>query len=175
MNLRARSVAPTVVLVAAAFFAGSALRAQEPDKGADAKVTKETKVRELLELNGVADFSRTQYVEVCDNLAKLPNVPKSFTDEFRKGTKPSELLDLAVGVHMKNVDEDVIDSAIEFYKTPNGKRLAKAQPQLTKGMDEAVKKWSQETVVRIAAKIGIDGKNGADKGGAKKKDDKDDE
>lgn len=165
---RARPYAFALAL-ALAFVAGRATRAQDEDKAA-----KEKKVRELLTLNGTADLARQQHAEVLENFRKAPNIPKRFVELFKQDTKPDDLFDLMVGIWGKVVDDETVDATIAFYKTPAGKKLAEAQPKLSKALNDAVATWGLETMSKILRKMGDEeeaAKKKAAEGGDKPKGD----
>jgi hypothetical protein len=156
MKSRARSLATVAALVALVALAAGASRAQDAS-------SKERKVRKLLELNGSAELSKTEYEDICKRFAGVPNLPKGFEEAFRKETQASDLVDMLVPVYAKNLDDETLDALVAFYSTPAGKKFAAAQPAILKASETAGAEWVQGKMVKVLEQLDADA-------GKKKKD-----
>jgi hypothetical protein len=152
--MKPRTSLAVVVLLAGAFFAGRATRAQEP-------AAKEKKARQLVELDGGVEVGRDQFEEMCTRFAADPQIPKEFVKKFREMAKPEDFVEaVAVPVYAKALDDEALDGALAFYATPAGRKLAKARPGLSKAMGEASAKWATEVFKKAADAVEADRKKG---------------
>jgi len=100
-----------------------------------------TKIRKLLKLTK-ADQIGTSMLEGMK--AQLP--PAQY-EKVAAVIKPTEIVDLVVGVYAKHFTDKDVDGLLAFYATPLGKRLIEEGPQIAKesmqlGQQYAIQKLS---------------------------------
>ena len=121
--------------------------------GAASPVT-EKSVRELMTLTGSGDMG----VQVIQNLMPamkkmLPQVPESFWNEFVKEVNTDELINAIVPIYQKHYTEKDIRIAIDFYRSPAGRRLIEKQPVVLQESMQAGQQWGEQMARRAIEKL----------------------
>lgn len=127
-----------VLVVVVALFAVTS--AQEKDE----KAAKEAKVRELMELTGSADIGMQTLDAMLNQFKAMPGLDPRFVKTFRALAKPEDLVALIVPIWMKHIDDETLDAAIAFYKSPAGRKFARALPAMTQEAHAAGAAWGRQ-------------------------------
>jgi len=120
---------------------------------AQAQDTKEAKVRELMKLTGAADLGKQTMDSMLHEFRKMPGLPPGFLEKFRQTARPEELIERIVPIYMKHLDDETLDAAIAFYKTPAGRKLTRAQPAILQESFQVGKEWGQELAMKVMRDI----------------------
>ena len=132
------------------FVALSAIAVQV---GAASPVT-EKSVRELMTLTGSGDMG----LQVIQNMIPamkrmLPQVSESFWNEFMKEVNTDELISAIVPIYQKHYTEKDIRVAIDFYRSPAGRRLVEKQPLVMQESMQAGQQWGEQMARRAIEKL----------------------
>lgn len=114
----------------------------------------EKSVRELMTLTGSGDMG----IQVMQNMIPamkkmLPQVPESFWDEFMKEVNTDELVGVIVPIYQKYYTEKDIRVAIDFYRSPAGRRLVEKQPLVMQESMQAGQQWGEQIARRAIEKL----------------------
>ena len=140
-----------------AFFAYSQT-APPSTSAAQLNAAKLAKIRELINLMGTpriaADMMRSQ----AASIKKLMPFPPAAQDDFEKELLASihlnELVDLVVPIYDRYLSEEDVDGMLAFYRSPVGRRVTKALPEIAAESQEVGKKWGQGLGRKVGEKIG---------------------
>lgn len=137
-----------VSLLAAVFTAGvfAAPHLQLPD--AEAKATKEQKVRQFLQLTGADALGKQMMDGMMANFAQMPGLPAGFAARFRELAMKEDLSEMLIPVYMKNLEEGDLDGLIKFYQSPSGKKFIAAQPAILQESMAIGQKWGTNLAER---------------------------
>lgn len=112
---------------------------------------KEKLARELMALTGAADMGKQVMEGMMAQLAANPSIPQEFADKFLELAKPEQLLDLVVPLYVSAYDEKTLKAAVTFYKTPAGRALVAAMPQITQESMVLGQQWGMELAGQVQA------------------------
>lgn len=142
------------VSVLAAVFAAGVLSA--PHLGmpsADAKATKEQKVRQFLQLTGADALGKQMMDSMMGEFARMPGLPPGFTAKFRELAMKEDLVAMLIPVYMKNLEEKDLDGLITFYQSPAGKKFIAAQPVILQESMAIGQKWGTDLAQRAMKEV----------------------
>lgn len=132
------------------FVALSAIAVQV---GAASPVT-EKSVRELMTLTGSGDMGLQVIQNMIPAMKKmLPQVSESFWNEFMKEVNTDELISAIVPIYQKHYTEKDIRVAIDFYRSPAGRRLVEKQPLVMQESMQAGQQWGEQMARRAIEKL----------------------
>ncbi len=114
---------------------------------------KEAKVRKLLQLSGAAEMGKQVLDAMIVQFRTMPNLPAGFLDKFQSLAKPAELVEQIIPVYERNLDDQALDAAIEFFMSPGGQKFVKAQPAITKESMELGSQWGRELATRVMKEL----------------------
>lgn len=117
---------------------------------------REALARELMALTGAADLGAQMMEGMAAQFRQTPGLPPGFIDTFLELANPDELIDLIVPLYVKAYDDETLEAAIAFYKTPAGKKLIAATPQLTQESMVVGQTWGIELAKATEAKLAAD-------------------
>lgn len=120
------------------FFAGLTHAARADD------ATKERLVREMLELTGAADLGAQMMEGMTAQFRQNPGISAEFIDKFLELARPEELVNMIIPLYVEALDEATLRSAIEFYKSPAGRKLVAVQPQLVQDSMVLGQQWGMK-------------------------------
>lgn len=133
----------TLLLLAVLLASPFALRAQ--DSSLAANISKETKIRQLLQLTGAGDIGVQAMKEMVPALQSLvPDAPATFWDDFIKEARPEELVALTVPIYARHFEEAEVDELIAFYSSPVGKKITRELPAIMSESMAAGQSWGME-------------------------------
>lgn len=146
----------------AAFFllvAASACSQTTPAAPATApSATKETKIRELINLMGTPKVAVEMMKSQVASLKKLMPFPPAAQDDFEKEFLASinirELVNLIVPIYDRHFSEQDVDGMLAFYRSPVGQRFIKALPQVTAESQKVGEEWGKGLGMKVGRKIG---------------------
>jgi hypothetical protein len=151
-----KKIAPlacTVLLLASfqPIFRGAPQEVQnvEARGAAAAKATLESKVRELLVLTGASDLGAQVMDSMIKSLENRQGLPEDFIATFREVADSEDLVELVVPIYVKHLDEPTLDSAIQFFKSPAGRKFTKSQPAIIEESMRVGQQWGQELVMEV--------------------------
>lgn len=111
-------------------------------------------IRELMDVTGAGNLG----VQVVQSLMpalrrEAPEVPEVVWQELEKEINPDELVELVLPVYRKHYFEEDLRAAIDFYRSPAGRRLMEKQPQILQESMVAGQQWGREIAQRVIAKL----------------------
>lgn len=110
-------------------------------------------IRELMTLTGAANIGVQMMESMLPELKKLvPQVRESFWTEFMQGVDPDEMVNLVVPIYQKHFSEEEIQETIRFYRSPTGKKVIQALPQVMQESVAAGQKWGQQLARQVVEK-----------------------
>ena len=101
-------------------------------------------VVELLELTG----ARSQAVRMMDTMTAL--LPPDVRDGLRQAVDVDEMIRRIIPVYEQHLSLEEINALINFYSTPDGTRILKAQPDLIHDSMIVMKVYMQDQLRRQA-------------------------
>jgi len=154
--VRQRIALTALLLFAAAFANSQTMPAAKT--AAHAGATKVEKIRELINLIGTPPLAAEMMKSQAADLKKLLPYPPAAQDDFEKefiaSVKVSELVDLVVPIYDRHLSEEDVDAMLAFYRSPVGRRVIKALPQITAESQRAGQEWAQGIGLKVGRKIG---------------------
>jgi len=116
---------------------------------------KEADIRKLLELTGAKELALQTMQNMEGSIRPLltNSLPPGeyreqlitlFFEKFHTKVVGNDLLDLIIPIYDKHFSSQEIAGLIQFYRTPLGKKLAEAMPQLTDEAQQAGQKWGED-------------------------------
>jgi uncharacterized protein len=125
---------------------------------AQAQPATEKTARELMELtNAGALGAQVMQAMLPQMAAAVPQVPKSFWDEFAKEIDVNELVELVIPLYQKHFTEPELQELVRFYKTPTGQKVIRTLPLVTQESMLAGQQWGQQIAQRAVAKLRAQG------------------
>ncbi|MHA3044068.1 DUF2059 domain-containing protein [Riemerella anatipestifer] len=118
-------------------------------EGVNAQVTKEDKIRELLDLTGSANLGKqvsTMLLNQYKSKSAYKGASDAFWDGLEKRIKPEELIDIIIPIYDKYYTEEDVDELIKFYKTPVGKKVISTMPDIYRDSINAGQLWGNKLV-----------------------------
>jgi uncharacterized protein len=119
---------------------------------------KQAHIRKLLELTGSGKLGIQVMKQMIDSLrTSMPKVPQKFWDDFMKEAKPEQLVELIVPIYDKYLTDEDVQSLIQFYQSPVGKKVIQVLPQITQESMQAGQQWGAEIGQKVAEKLKAEG------------------
>lgn len=145
-QLTCLSIATLSLILFASLTSGAGVQAEPEGTGGDQDVYA------LLEAMG----SKTSAVQVIDALSQSfsqtnPDIPKTFWAEIKKSITSDDFLKLLVPVFRKHLSSEDIKAMLAFYRSPAGKRVSQAMPDITRELMPVSQAWGAQIAQRIAA------------------------
>ncbi len=116
------------------------------------------KIRELINLMGTphiaAELMKSQAAGIKTLLPFPPRAQDDFEKELLASIDVNELIDLIVPIYNRHFSEADVDGMLVFYRSPVGRRVTKALPEITAESQEAGKEWGQGLGAKVGRKIG---------------------
>ena len=137
-----------VSLLAAVFTAGVFSAPHLRLSSAEAKATKEQKVRQFLQLTGADALGKQMMDGMMANFSQMPGLPPGFTTRFRELAMKEDLSEMLIPVYLKNLEEEDLDGLIKFYQSPSGKKFIAAQPAILQESMAIGQKWGTNLAER---------------------------
>jgi uncharacterized protein len=145
------------VVLSSVFFAYSqttppAASAAQPN------AAKLAKIRELINLMGTPRIAIDMMKSQAASIKKLMPFPPAAQDDFEKellgSINANELVDLIVPIYDRHFSEADVDGMLAFYRSPLGRRLTKALPEISAESQRVGQKWGQDLGRKVGQKIG---------------------
>ena len=136
---------PVLLVLALALALPAAARADD--------TAKDKLARELMVLTGSADLGAQMMEGMADQFRNQRGIPEGFVDKFLELAKPEGLVEMVVPLYVKTFDEETLQAAVDFYKTPAGKNLVAGLPQITQESMALGKQWGMELAQKTQAAL----------------------
>ena len=140
------------VTALAGLLASAALADEPPEELS----SHQQKVDRLLELTGAAEMGHQVMDGMLAQFQQMPQVSSEFIAEFRVVAAEADFMGLVREIYVTNVTETDIDSAIAYWSSPAGQRMAAATPQITTESVAMGQAWgvelAEETMRRLDAR-----------------------
>ena len=84
------------------------------------------------------------------------DVPNTFWAEFEKEfreTSFKEFVTMCIPIYQKHLTKEDLQAAIDFYKTPAGKKLAEKTPLITTESMQVGQQWGMELSNKVLKKL----------------------
>lgn len=115
---------------------------------------KRADVRRLMILTGAGDMGKQVVTRMISQFrTQAPNVPQEFWDKFAAKVSSDELIEMTVPVYEKYFSHDDIKELIEFYESPIGRKLVKAQPMIIRDSMEIGSQWGRNLAQQIVQEL----------------------
>ena len=108
--------------------------------------TKSEKQKLVLELLTLLK-AKKQSEEVLNSM--IETMPYDVRDTLKKAFDADEMINLIVPVYEKYLTKDDLQAAIDFYKSPAGEKLLKAQPKIMKDSIIVMKIYAQKKLEEV--------------------------
>jgi hypothetical protein len=116
------------------------------------------KIRELIELIGTpritADIMKSQAAAIKKLMPFPPAAQDDFEKEFLASINVNELIDLVVPIYDRHLSEEDVDGMLSFYRSPVGRRIIKALPEIMAESQRAGQEWGQGLGMKVGRSIG---------------------
>lgn len=141
--MRRRTAA--ILAVGVAFVSWSAgTRAQDGSAASD----KEARVRELLKLTGAQELGAKFMDNLMDQFKGRPGVDPGFLDRFRKLCRENDLVERIVPIYVKHLDDEALQGALAFFRTPAGRKFTEAQPRILEESMAVGAQWGRDLAMK---------------------------
>ncbi len=137
-----------IAAAAAALLLGAA-----PAKKRAAPMSKEQKIRSLLNRTGAASMGQQMLDTMMAQVEQQPDTPPGFVDKFKMLAAHDDLVERIIPVYDKHLDEADIDGILAFYDSKAGRDLAKAQPLILQESMVEGQKWAEELANKALAEL----------------------
>jgi uncharacterized protein len=131
---------------------------------AQAQQATEATVRELLAATGSANMGK----KMIDNIFAIfrkdmkDNKANSFFERMAAEVNTNTLTEMITPVYQKYYTEQELRAAIDFYKTPDGKKVLERSPLVVQESMEIGQKWGREIAEKVMDRMEKEGlKKGA--------------
>ena len=125
-----------------------------PSSFGQASMSKEDKVKKLMELTGAGQIGIQMMQQMMASLEEsMPGIPSGFAPEFQKEFNPDSLTAMITPIYAKYFTEKELDDIITFYQTSTGKKLIAVMPEALREIQEAGKQWGQRVGQRVMEKL----------------------
>ena len=146
-----------IFVLALILFLSTHSHAAEKAKSAPApkKIEQADKIaKELLVAMGGESFSRQMMQSIINAYKpRFPNATEAFWTGFAKEINPNEFIDLMVPLYAKHFTVDEMKKIIAFYKTPPGKKLGQAFPQIVQEATPIGQGWGLSLGLKAMEKL----------------------
>jgi hypothetical protein len=142
------------ILLLGSIAGTTSLAAQNSDPAKTALVI------EVLQVTQVAEQAITVMERSLDAQRNVnPEIPAVFWDRFIAKARENrgQLLELLVPVYAQLFTTEDLQGLLAFYKSPLGKRLLLAQPQLTEAAMEAGEGWGAQLGKEVVDELEAEG------------------
>ncbi len=145
----------TLSLAGAAAFAADPAPATAP---ASAATNKLDDIRTLMALTGAGQIG-VQFTEQMMASFKdaYPTVPASFWTAFMSEINADALIDKLAPVYEKHLTQDDIRQLIAFYRSPLGRKMIVAMPQITRDSMQIGQDWGRQVAEQVVARMEKEG------------------
>ena len=114
----------------------------------------EKDIRKLLELTGAKKQSQQAMQLMVTQFKKtMPQIPAEFWDKLMKKIDMDELLNMLLPIYARHLTHEDVKGLIEFYQTPLGQKLLKAQPAIMQESMQAGMTWGQKLSKQILQEL----------------------
>lgn len=118
------------------------------------QTSKETKIKELIELVGESQNSLIAAEQFINMYKKTyTEIPVEFWNDFLTEAKATDFVKLYTPIYAKFYTEDDITELIKFYKSPIGKKVKETTPLVMEESMQVGQKWGQNLAEKITQKI----------------------
>lgn len=115
---------------------------------------KEADIIALLNVSGSTQVSDQILSNMLTNLkAMVPGPPDEFWDSIAAEVSGDEMNKMLIPIYDKHLSHADILSAIEYYRSPAGKRVVEALPAITEESMLVGQKWGEELGQKILIKL----------------------
>jgi len=129
-----------------------------PASGTVPGATKDTKIRELINLMGTpkvaVEMMKSQVASLKTLMPFPPAAQDDFEKEFLAAINTKELVNLIVPIYDRHFSEQDVDDMLAFYRSPVGQHFIKALPQVTAESQKAGEEWGKGLGMKVGRKIG---------------------
>ncbi len=119
--------------------------------------SKESYVRELMEMNGVAQSMEQTMAYMIEQFRQIPEIPESYWTAFEEELDINELLNRLIPVYEKHFTKKELQQIIKFYKSPIGMKVSATQPLITQESMVIGQEFGEEVAQKILQTLQEDG------------------
>lgn len=124
--------------------------------GAETKDYKTT-LKELMVVSGGDETFKIVIPQMISMMkAQIPNVPEEFWEELQNTfgqTVFDDLIEMLVPIYQKHLTQADLESVIQFYNTPAGKKFGSAAPLISAGAMQVGQQWGMQIATKIQEKL----------------------
>lgn len=115
---------------------------------------KKKEIRKLLVLTGTKKMADQMTSQIFSSLRTAhPDLPEKFWKKVTKLSKLEGFMDQMVAIYDRHLDRKVIQAAIKFFKSPEGKKMVSVQPAITMESMRLGQTWGQKLAMEISKEI----------------------
>lgn len=138
-----------LALGAAALLAGAA----PAKKTRTPSMTKEQKIRSLLNRTGAAAMGQQMLDTMMAQVEQQPDTPPGFVDKFKMLAAHDDLVERIIPIYDRNLSDADVDGILAFYESKAGQDLAKAQPLILQESMAEGQKWAEGLAEKALAEL----------------------
>jgi len=114
----------------------------------------EAQVRELLRLTHAIDIAHDAMKESLHSsrVTSGPYFTPGFWDDMEAAVLKIDFVPLAVPAYQKYLSEEDMAAAIDFYKTPAGRRILDSQPFVASAVSDAARQAGEQAGIEVGKK-----------------------
>ena len=113
----------------------------------------EKSIRELMTLTGAGNLGVQAMQNMLPAMKQLvPQAPESFWTDVMKEVDSDELITLIIPIYKRHFTEEEIQDTIKFYKSPAGRKMIQALPQVMQESMAVGQQWGEKLAQRVIAK-----------------------
>ena len=147
MNPRSALIA--LVLIPLAGCVHTPANNAQPSVAADVKgMSKDQKIRKLLQLTGAEDLGKQMMDGMMTQFETRPNLPPGFARKFREIAMKEDMITMLVPVYEKHLQESDLDGAIVFFESNAGRNMSKAQPVILQESMAIGQEWGKQLAMK---------------------------
>ncbi len=138
---------PSLALLLAILFVSIPIQSASTD---DAPQTPEALARELIRISGAVE-STDDMMAAYEGQFRMafPDVPAELWSELFASMNANELVELVIPIYTKHYTREDLVGLIEFYQSPLGQRLIKANPAIMQESMAVGMAWGQQKAAEV--------------------------
>jgi len=142
------AVTAALVLAAVATLGAAPAKKTKP-----VSMSKEQKIRSLLNRTGAAAMGQQMLDTMMAQVEQNPDTPPGFVDKFKMLAAHDDLVERIIPIYDQHLDDADVDGILAFYESKAGQDLAKAQPLILQESMEAGQKWAAGLAEKALAEL----------------------
>lgn len=110
-------------------------------------------IKQLMEISGAEQMGNMIMSQMLPALKQsIPDAPDEFWQGISAEMNIGELIESIIPVYQKHLTEADIQSILQFYATPAGKKLISSQPLIMQESMQIGQQWGQSVFMKVMEK-----------------------